>query len=732
MVEWGKRTVEKVRAAAVVAVGALLTLAGRAEVVSNCFSVVEYGESCTHLVCDLEQFAGMEFVLDRTEVNQERRWSFGPHHTKGWSYSVIVMPGDMISYLNFQGEQASVDLNPEGEMYCAFTWNDPKPVGDTQDFLGWFHLREVEGKITIVSCALETERGHRMVVASDEPVDWLTWTDPNTMITWYYKVYGEVCGIGCGRIGKTGVAFPGGGCSTGQLVIPEKIKGLPVVKIEGYTFNGCDIGELYIPKSVTNIASLAFKNGNVSTMYSEGDAPTVEEKGFDGLGEWCTCYAKIDADGWPNDIVWHGIGLAYKEEVIERKDEFEREHVDAEGIRWHDDVEFAERIYRNPRKKGEGWWLREEVYCETNVFTRLEDASDETRFLSHHFKCEGYVEYYDLRLKKSEEFRIVREERHADGSYLASYGTVKRTYDEEGRVATENIEIEWQKRPDEEDVIDRRESYVRTYKAGCLVELLHKTDVRRNDQTSEIMSDRIENTWNDAGRLTKSQQHIDEADGRGFWRETDVGIEWYYRDGVVIHRKEKKEVSGLDGFRWHSIEDNYNDGVLYWSWATSGSSWESYKGESSATVYPGESAVVSAKSEEDALGKVSYSNFTVVEGGAALPVPMDVYMDYFKATATQVGEDQWRVAYDVDPEAVGLSESVADIGPQLGAVASGEAKTITISAKPGLFYGIATSESPVGPFNCPRKTYAWGETVELPAPDPKAGLFMRVVVGAKD
>ena len=63
-------------------------------------------------------------------------------------------------------------------------------------------------------------------------------------------------------------------------------------------------------------------------------------------------------------------------------------------------------------------------------------------------------------------------------------------------------------------------------------------------------------------------------------------------------------------------------------------------------------------------------------------------MGYFKATATQVGKDQWRVAYDIDPEAIELAESVADIGPQLGAVASGDAKMITLSSKPGLFMRI--------------------------------------------
>ena len=95
------------------------------------------------------------------------------------------MPGDVISCLNFRGEQASVELNPIGEMYCAFTWNDQRPVGDTQDYLGWFHLREVEGKITIVSCAVETERGHRTVVAPGDPVDWqcktYAWGDTVTL-----------------------------------------------------------------------------------------------------------------------------------------------------------------------------------------------------------------------------------------------------------------------------------------------------------------------------------------------------------------------------------------------------------------------------------------------------------------------------------------------------------------------------------------------------------------------
>ena len=69
MIEWGKRAIEKVRAAAVVAVWSGLALTVRSEVVSNCFSVVEYSEDCIHLACNLEMFAGVDFVLDRKQVN---------------------------------------------------------------------------------------------------------------------------------------------------------------------------------------------------------------------------------------------------------------------------------------------------------------------------------------------------------------------------------------------------------------------------------------------------------------------------------------------------------------------------------------------------------------------------------------------------------------------------------------------------------------------------------------
>ena len=124
-----KGMVARILTAAMAAVWVAFAFVGRAEVVSNCFSVVKYGDRCTHLVCDLEPFAGMEFVLDLSGdgIRYPYRWTFGPHHTKGWSYAAVVMPGDMISYLNFRGVQASVELNPIGEMYCAFTYNDPKP-----------------------------------------------------------------------------------------------------------------------------------------------------------------------------------------------------------------------------------------------------------------------------------------------------------------------------------------------------------------------------------------------------------------------------------------------------------------------------------------------------------------------------------------------------------------------------------------------------------------------------
>ena len=92
--------VARILTAAMAAVWAAFAFVGRAEVVSNCFSVVEYGDRCTHLVCDLEPFAGMEFVLDLSGdgIRYPYRWTFGPHHTKGWSYAAVVMPGESPLY----------------------------------------------------------------------------------------------------------------------------------------------------------------------------------------------------------------------------------------------------------------------------------------------------------------------------------------------------------------------------------------------------------------------------------------------------------------------------------------------------------------------------------------------------------------------------------------------------------------------------------------------------------
>lgn len=103
--------------------------------------------------------------------------------------------------------------------------------------------------------------------------------------------------------------------------------------------------------------------------------------------------------------------------------------------------------------------MREEVFFETNVFTRLAEAPDSARVKSLHFRKEGSLEYHDLRLKKSEELQIVRFEERTDGVRFGSYGKVNRVYDDEGRLAQEILEIESSISPWDEDGVRRREDY---------------------------------------------------------------------------------------------------------------------------------------------------------------------------------------------------------------------------------------------------------------------------------
>jgi hypothetical protein len=104
---------------------------------------------------------------------------------------------------------------------------------------------------------------------------------------------------------------------SGDLVVPEKIDGYPVVKIAERAFEGCSsITSVTVPKSVTAIAEGAFSGCSSLTIITfHGNAPTVGSSCFSGVDASCVARVSCKTSGWTVDAEgrWNGLILEYIE-----------------------------------------------------------------------------------------------------------------------------------------------------------------------------------------------------------------------------------------------------------------------------------------------------------------------------------------------------------------------------------------------------------------------------------
>jgi len=633
-------------------------------VVSNCFRLVEYSADCSHLECVLPDFEDVDLVVDK---RGDTGWSVAIHHTRGTGYVANVAPGGrLLSYLDFTEQKMSVDYPVTNEFYCGYTWNAPKLVGGAHDFLGWVHLRVKDGKIALAGSAVEEIAGQRLPITASDPdlplPEVLSWTDPETEITWHYTTNGVAASLGGGIMAYPAVDAKVVG---GRVVIPERVGSLPVVAISEYAFYNCrSIDRLTIPAAVTNIAASAFSGSGVSELVCLGDRMSVEGGNFVGMPAKAKLVAQIGTKGWSGLLHWRGLELAV-EDYEKREYTISTNEVQRTATSWLvDEVKEVRLVSRSANKEASGLVRIDRIEWDCDIYRR--------EMLQEPMTCQ----------------------------YLAtSNGQCKISYWDLDRICSVRQEVYW------------------------------KANVESSEP--DVFNDHLEREYDAEGNLTYENHTLTKNDGervetlRG--DHSNNGGTWI---SVVTRCVSEGGVS-----EW-SVTTEYrdSDGQPYYQTKVSRTRPTGSEGVGYDQVYPYQSAFVTVTSggEEAALALVDFNYLVPNYGKEPCEVSVDGYAAYFKPKAACVGDGEWEVSLEIDTEAIDLPGSVASLAAQLGGVADGSAKTITLATKPGLWYGIETAETPIGPYKRGEMVLATRAMVELPAPPATSNLFLRVVVSPKE
>jgi len=247
----------------------------------------------------------------------------------------------------------------------------------------------------------------------------------------------------------------------------------------------------------------------------------------------------------------------------------------------------------------------------------------------------------------------------------------------------------------------------------------------------DVFNDHLERGYDEQGNLTFEDHTLTKNDG--VRKETLRGD--YSNIGGILISVVTRCVSEGGVSEWsETTEYRDSDGQPTYRTKVSRTRPTGSEGVGHDLVYPYQSAFVTGVSggAEEALASVDFNYMVPDYGKEPCQVSVDGYAAYFKPKAVCVGDGEWEVSLEIDIEAIDLPGSVASLGAQLGGVAEGSAKTITLTTKPGLWYGIETAETPVGPYKRGEMVLATGATVELPAPPAASNLFLRVAVSPKE
>ena len=169
-----------VLAAAFVAVG--MAMSAWADIVSNCFKVVNYSV-CWHVECTLDGFTNaLDIAIDD---NVHNGWRAGDHGSRGFAYLSAVESGEVVDAGAFIRMVSQVEYVDQSDFIVAFAVGCSEPTHIDGNF-GWVHLAYEGGTIVLKGGAINTTRSAALVAeggAAPSIVNPETGCETNTFYT---------------------------------------------------------------------------------------------------------------------------------------------------------------------------------------------------------------------------------------------------------------------------------------------------------------------------------------------------------------------------------------------------------------------------------------------------------------------------------------------------------------------------------------------------------------------
>lgn len=563
-------------------------------------------------------------------------------------------------------------------------------------------------------------------------------------------------------------------CGLKYVDIPNSVETLC-----GTLLNGTkNLTELTIPSSVRQIEACAFEGSGLMRLTFEGNAPSVGVRVLNGTPDDLVISVPIGSSGWPSDGTWCGKRLEYRDGISHVHNVSTNETLMAYDCV---EVKVSERdteIVKTKRTIGgvdvrvdyENWIETTTAYYfdEFRTLTHVCWYMDSTGTTEKVYRDEwnaghvnSYEEHWSINgsgMTKSEQFLFDDGSTNlTEGLELDLAGRTTRT---EGRSVWVYLN-EWGE--SESSSVSFGESETRYSYSGY-------------DDTSDLIAVRFDSSSNSSYRVggypNESTSQSDYCilvkevycDGTSWsisrTEHSEEHDQWdptYYSDNYLYSQTEdtnREGATGRSSVEDHRVSFETDTGSIYVLTnkttylsnlpdsngrelviitTADNNSYNSYlydrdpnQTQPETVLMAGESAVVDAVDQEDALRKVCVSYDTDL----ARLTDYYFYPYFFRLKAEALEDGKWKVTSEINAEAIHFEETENAFAGTLGSIAAGTDDSVLIPSSPGFYYSLLYTNDLIEPMVEGERVLAEGGFVDVPLPPHASSGYFKIRVSS--